>query len=449
MVLAVVLLGVVAAALRAGSAPAPSAAPPGLGREAAPAPPVAVQEGAPGRLLPEAEDVGDADDPGTALQERADAVRALLDRRAQAVLARDAAALLATVDPTVAGVREEQEAWLRALADVPFSSFAYELDPAGGRDVPPVAGAEETWSPAVRLRYALEGVDREPTVQDAVLVLARRDGAWGVAATSAPGAPDPRANPWDHGRVVVHRGERSLVLGHPGDEDLLGDVARLVDDAVPAVTRVWGEQWAQTVQVVVPADAEEARAVSAADLDLDRVAAVTTAVLRPGAAAVGARVVLVPGPYGALSPLARQVVLTHEVAHVATRDATGDATPLWLAEGFADLVAYDAVDVPPRRAAAELAREVRAGRVPAALPTVEDFRTAGERLPAVYEAAWRAVVLVEERAGRDGLLAFYRQVAGAEPGDVDAALTRAWSGIGTTREEFVRDWRAAMVRDLG
>ena len=156
-----------------------------------------------------------------------------------------------------------------------------------------------------------------------------------------------------------------------------------------------------------------------------------------------------PEPFSTLSRLGRQVVIVHEVTHVATRRATGPSTPAWLAEGLADTIAYRQVDVPLAVSARDLRAAVRAGRVPTRLPRDEDFAGSNPDLSQAYEQAWLAVRLLAERHGDAGLLRFYRAVGAARDVDaeqaVEASLERE---LATTPAAFVADWQAALRRQL-
>jgi hypothetical protein len=97
------------------------------------------------------------------------------------------------------------------------------------------------------------------------------------------------------------------------------------------------------------------------------------------------------------------------------------------------------VDV--RAAARELRAEVRAGRLPAALPSEGEFAPESPRLASAYQASWLACRMIAERVGPDGLARFYRTVSGG-PGDADASLDSGLrSVLGLTSEEFTAQWR--------
>ena len=398
------------------------------------------------------------DSRAAALAERASSVRRTLEQRAQALLERDRSAFLASVHPDAQALRERQSALFDALAQVPLGTWTYTLDST--REPRPDArldrryGTGQWWAPGVQLHYALAGIDPRPVVVDHHLTFARAGQRWLLAADddfALQGRVTPRAL-WDRGPVLAVRTGGVLVLGRPAQRDLLEEVATLTAAAVPKVTRVWGP-WSGAVAVLVPASAQEMSGLLGGGTDLSQIAAVATAELRGGADGydpTGDRVVVNPDTFGGLGGLGRRVVLTHEVTHVATRRASGPALPSWLAEGFADFVGYRDVDVPVAVSARRLAREVRAGRLPAALPADEDFDGSNPRLSLAYEGAWLAVRTLVDQHGEDGLLRLYRSVGGSRAAVPAQALEQGLAEeLGTTSADLTADWRSALSRQLG
>ena len=392
----------------------------------------------------------------TALPERTSAVRALLRERSRAVLTRDRAAFLATVDPAAPELVQRQAATFDALAQVPLATWDYAVAASGSRPDERLDrryGRGRWWAPQVALRYALDGFDERPVAVDHHLTFALRDGRWLLAADddfALQGRPTPRAI-WDRGPVVSVRREQVLVLGHPAQRRLLDQVASLTAAAVPRVTAAWGP-WRERVVVLVPDDTSELAGLLGSKGDLSRIAAVATAELRGGEGGydpTGDRVLVNPETFVGLGAVGRQVVVTHEVAHVATRRASGPAVPGWLAEGFADLVGYTGVDLPVSVIAADLAAEVRAGQVPEALPVDADFEGGSPRLSQAYQGAWLAVRLLDERHGRAALLRFYRVVGARRGVPPETAVEDALRAeLGTTTAALTADWRASLLRRL-
>lgn len=387
---------------------------------------------------------------------RADAVRALLDARAAAVRTDDRAAFIATLWPGAPEFLRRQGEMFDAVQAVPLASWSYELDPTVQQ--PPNAaldakyGAGNWWAPGVVLRYAIARVDTEPTSAPQRVTFVRQGDRWLLAADDdfdALGHKSVRAL-WDFGPVVRQAGAHCLALGHPGSEGLLAQLCATVDAAVPRVSAVWGTAWSQQVLVLVPDNSTELDRILGGTTDLTNIAAVATAELTDttvGYHPVGDRVAVNPPNFAKLGPLGRQVVLTHETTHVATRAATGPAVPTWLVEGIADYVGYLGVPVPLATAAHDLQTSVRAGKLPSALPADAEFGGGNPDLAAVYESAWLAFRLLVDTYGRDAALRFYRAVGASRGVGAQAAVDTAFSAVlGTTTTAFTAAWRAYLAK---
>ncbi|MFE5796221.1 hypothetical protein ACFQ8C_27080 [Streptomyces sp. NPDC056503] len=366
-------------------------------------------------------------------------VRALLDRHAEALLDRDETAWLAAVAPSY---RSAARTEFRRLAAVPLADWSYR-----------VTGVDRTGEGRLTARvergHRVEGYDRGSLDSGRVVDLAERDGRWYVTGERpAEGAP---VRLWEQGEVTAVRGARSLVLGVGQDRERLAEIARLADRAVPAVDAVWRPGWARRVLVLVPASLDDMGGLLAVDGSQYRgIAAVTTGETGRRADAPADRVIVNPEAYGVLGDFGRELILTHETVHVATRAHTSPATPVWLSEGFADWAAYRGGGRTPAEAAPELRRAVRAGDVPAVLPEDADFgfEGDGDALARAYESGWLACAMIADRWGEDRLTAFYREV-GAHPGREGAVESALRKVLDTTPEEFTADWRAYLRVQLG
>ncbi|MFC9286251.1 hypothetical protein, partial [Streptomyces sp. NPDC057052] len=346
-------------------------------------------------------------------------VQRVLDRRAAAVLAHDAAAYAATGDP----------AGYTRLRAVPLAAWSYRVTAVRSGGDAAEADAE--------LSYRVEGHDRGPMTVARTLRLTRDTaGRWRVAADEP--ARKAGRQLWDQGTVTAVRGARSLVLGVGRSGEQLRTFADLADRAVPAVSQAWGTDWARRVVVLVPKSLDGMAALLGSPASSYRgIAAVTTGETGGGADAPADRVIVNPDAFGMLGPVGRQVVFTHETTHVATRADTNEATPLWLSEGYADWVGYRGTGRTPDEAAPELQKAVRGGDLPDGLPSDDDFGFAGDaaRLARAYEGGWTACRMIAGRWGEEELHAFYRAVGehGKRPGAVEGAME---SVLGTTLEDF-------------
>ncbi|MFE0328426.1 hypothetical protein ACFW08_16895 [Streptomyces sp. NPDC058960] len=363
------------------------------------------------------------------------AVRQLLERRATAVLEGDRSAFLATQTRTAGAAGFDN---LRA---VPLAAWSYRLTAVHLTGDRATADAE--------LRYRVRGYDRAPVTAARSLRLTRTGGRWYL--TSDEPARKAARQLWDQGAVEAVRGAHSLVLGVGQPRETLREYARLADRAVPAVTEAWGTGWPGRVVVLVPKSLEGMAALLGAPASGYRgIAAVTTGEVGGSGTAPADRITVNPDAYGVLGDLGKQVVLTHETTHVATRRHTTAATPLWLSEGYADWVGYRRTGRTPAQVAPELERAVGLGTAPSALPRDSDFAFSGDagKLAQAYESGWMACRMIADRWGEARLNDFYRAVGdhGKREGSVETALARV---LGTTPEKFTQQWRAYLRSQLG
>ncbi|MEU6315123.1 hypothetical protein [Streptomyces sp. NPDC047014] len=338
-------------------------------------------------------------------------------------------------DTAGAEVRRAVADWSRTppapLAGIPLEEWSYAAGSVRREGARALVRA--------RLRYRLAGYDTAPEEAAREVELRRDGGSWRVTGDRpAPGAL-PRL--WDQGPVAVAEGRHSLVLGGAGQTpEALRGIAAEADRAVPAAGAAWPGPWAGRVVVLVPGSLDAMAGLLGHPADTYRgLGAVTTGRVGAGPAPAD-RVVVNPEGYAGLGAEGRRIVLTHEVTHVATRTATTATTPLWLSEGFADWAAYRGTAAEPARAAPALARAVRRGELPGALPRTEDFAFGGdpEASARAYEGAWLACRLIAEKWGERALTDLYAR-AGREP--LDSALR---STLGTDTEGLTREWRESL-----
>ncbi|MFI6548752.1 hypothetical protein ACIBO9_36465 [Streptomyces prunicolor] len=352
------------------------------------------------------------------------AVQSLLDRQSAAVLHHDGAAYART------GARTAYE----NLSAVPLASWSYRLTSLHR------AGATATAD--AQLSYRVKGYDTSPvTVGRALTLRLTADGQWYVASDKP--AKKSGQQLWDQGKVSVVKGAHSLVMGVGRSVDSLRDFRALADHAVPAVSAAWGTDWTRHVVVLVPGSLDGMAGLLGSPAASYRgIAAVTTGEAGGSGSAPADRIIVNPDAYAVLGSVGKQVVLTHETTHVATRAHTTPATPLWLSEGYADWIGYRGTGRTPTQAAPELSRAVQDGDLPTALPTDKDFGFSSEatELARAYEGGWMACRMIQDRWGVDQLGKFYRAVGSHQKraGAVEDAMK---SVLGVTLEEFTEQWR--------
>ncbi|MFD4508857.1 hypothetical protein [Streptomyces sp. NPDC058457] len=379
-------------------------------------------------LLPLVGCGGGQSSTGTAMA----AVQQVLDRRAAAVLGHDEKAYAET------GTRSSY-ANLRA---VPLADWSYRLTALH----PDGAGATAD----AQLSYRIEGYDKAPVTADRTLTLSRTaDGQWYV--TYDRPAKKSAQQLWDQGKVTALKSTHALVLGVGQSGATLRGYARLADTAVPEVSKAWGTDWTRRVVLLVPGSLNGMAGLLGAPASNYRgIAAVTTGEAGGSGRTPADRVILNPEAYAGLGPVGRQVVLTHETTHVATRAHTTAATPLWLSEGYADWIGYLDTGRTPTEAAPELARAVEAGDVPENLPADKDFGFTDDptKLAQAYEGGWLACRMIAGHWGEEKLGAFYRAV-GAHKERAGAVEDALKTELGTTLPDFTARWRDYLTAQVG
>ncbi|KAA0023196.1 hypothetical protein FOY51_11575 [Antrihabitans cavernicola] len=378
-------------------------------------------------------------------------VQRLLDRWAAAIRSGNTAALTQLVDPRAAP--EFLEAEVRRaqnLSGVPISDWGFEIgdepDVTIAPDVADRLGASDVWAPPVYLRYAIAGPDAAPTRKPVGLTVARHGDDWKlVSDTDEPTRPTWRG-PWDFAPMIAvtvptGNGKSSVVLGHPEQRAQVDKLAAEVRDAVPAVTSLWGPNWAQSVLVIATSSHDEFVDLAGSDHSGSEVAAVAVSdAVAPGATtATGQRVVFSPDAAERLTDATRRSVLRHEMTHVATRASTVDGSPMWMLEGFADYSGYRNSGIPFQQIAPEVTQFARANGPPNSLPADSAFGADDDRAKIAYELGWSACAYIAATFGEPKLVELYKRLAKGPVDDagVDAAM-RDVIQLGKT--DFVARW---------
>jgi hypothetical protein len=401
----------------------------------------AVQVGSPPRAV--------AERPATKLPSdpRVEVPR-LLARRARAVLRRDRAAFLATVDKRRTRYYRKQAALFAQMRTVPFSAYGYRLtDPRNhaGTSVTRRYAPDRVYLPQVEARYRFKGQDTSPVLTRFFYTFVLTRSGWRIAGQDDAG-PRRRSDAeiWDRGPVRTLRGARTLIVLHPGQEALAGRLLRAAERAYDQIATAWTGRWERKAVILVPRDEAEAERLVGAR-DLSRVAAVASSSVESGAAerVLGNRIVVNSSNLVSYDDLNLQILVTHEMTHVATR-TLGDGVPLLLVEGFADWAALAPLRYPLAVTRPALARRVRAGRFDGALPGDREFR--GPDAAVAYDEGSAFCLWVAETFGGRRLRALYAAFAGSSPPtptEVDRGFRRA---LGISRRTAEGRW-AVWVRD--
>jgi hypothetical protein len=240
--------------------------------------------------------------------------------------------------------------------------------------------------------------------------------------------------------VKTVRSARTLIVYRGSQETLAGRLLQAADRAYAQVGAAWTGRWERKAVILVPRDETETEKLVGAR-DLSRVAAVASSSVESGDVerVLGNRIVVNSTNVGRYDPLNLQVLVTHEMTHVATR-TLGDGVPLLLVEGFADYTALKPVRLPFEVTHQALARRSFDNR----LPRDRDFRT--RNAPVAYDEGSSFCQWVAETYGSRRLQALYREFKGSDP-PKPAELDRGFRKVlRTSYGAAERRW-AAWVRE--
>src|SRR6266498_2143988 len=366
-----------------------------------------------------------------------------------ALLRHDKAAFLATVDRRRGSFYRSQAALFDRMVTVPFASFSYSVsDPL--RDVGSDQ-ARQRYSPTVvsifpvEASFGFRGQDASPFVAHYFYTFAVTASGWRIAGQDD--VPEPLQSDveiWDAGPVQTVSTSRTLVVFHPGGADLARRLLAVAERGYAQVAASWSSNWDKKVVILVPRDQREAQRL-VRSRDLSDVAAVTSSAIEAGRLhrLLGNRIIVNTSLVKGYRTLDLQVVLTHEMTHVATR-GIGVGVPLYLVEGFADYTALRPLDAPVRLTRPSLALAVRAGRFKGKLPTRSQL--VGSDAALAYDEGTTCCLWVASTFGEARLQTLYSSfgdlTGDADRQDEDLRFRRV---LGVSRATAEARW-AAFVR---
>lgn len=374
-------------------------------------------------------DTAPVDVPRASPRDAADA----LARFVSGIGSRDADTLasLAPVGDAATGERWAAIAGTAAALDLRAVTARY-VDQVG------TVASDGTWSGTVELSWQVARLDDAPARAEVVVTFTPGDDGLAIAGFGAGGAA--RVPLWLRGRLAVATAPGVLVMldgAGPQAGAEAESVLRRVERGIDVVRRVL-PRGVGPVVVEVPA--------SAADLDetlgvrpgtYAGIAAVTAPVGSAADEDGPVHVFVNPDVTSGLRRAGAQVVMSHELVHVAT-DAVRRPVESWLLEGFADYVALRDTRLPDRVTLGRAIEAARRDGVPRSLPAADDFDTRARDLQARYEEAWLACRLLARRVGERRLVAAYDAASRGVP--MDRALRRA----GLPTAELTALWRAEL-----
>jgi hypothetical protein len=221
----------------------------------------------------------------------------------------------------------------------------------------------------------------------------------------------------------------------------LAGLGTLAEQARQDVAAFWTARWPRTAVVVLPSAPRLLDPLVGTAAGSDQVAVTMWA---SGSDGPVIRVMMNPGVYDRMPTLAREIVLRHEITHVAQDALPRDNVPTWLTEGMADFVGYRGSGVPESVVGAQIFAQTRASGAPQDLPAESEFDLdrPGEERRAAYQAGWAFCQMVVEEYGEDDLVPFYVAVSRGD-GSAEERLDEAAEAVlGTSYDGLRAQWRS-------
>ncbi|MEO6955294.1 MAG: hypothetical protein ABI137_01000 [Antricoccus sp.] len=369
-------------------------------------------------------------------QQRA-AIASILNARATGVLQHDQQKFLTGLPTDEPQLANAQQVVYANLQQLPVASWSYTLKSVHQAASTP--SEDRAVTAEVMLSYQLTGFDAVPDTHHITMTFVERGGKLWLRDPDA-GLAGSWHGIWDDGPISVAQSSSCLVIATQKTSVNLGELGALCDGAVAAVSAVWGPEWAQRAVLLMPDRLSDLRALGTGNRNLQNLSAlaVATSVDVPSGRVSGARILLNAQPILSASVIALQVLLTHEVTHVAARAVTRAGTPLWLQEGFADFVGYQSAQIKPPAATATAAQLLAEGP-PSDLPGDDEITGSGTTQEGAYEYAWLAMCLLDAAVGQPALVAMYRQIAMSSDPEMSF---NDWlqSHLSMTRAQFISAW---------
>ena len=368
------------------------------------------------------------------------AVQALLDRRAEALLAGDRSGFLGTVWQGSKGFRQQQRRLYDALHGG-LGLTAYELtadwSSYGDLATPSVAarypGVASVALPLTRERFRLGELDVDPVDQDQYLTFVKDGEEWFVAADDdlEEAGLFSQRNLWDFGPVRLDESDAFVLLMPACRADCVASpevILPAAEEAVRRLIRYWSQPWEGRIALVAAGSHEQLADILQATYPVDNY--VAFAFWTGEGRAAGPRVILNPRAFTGVSSARAMSVLTHELVHVVSVQHTGPFMPPFIDEGLAQFIQYGGD-------AAVIAASSQISQADPTLPDDHDFFV-GTRT-SILNAYRTSLSVVGYLAGEHGyqkVQQFYRRLgrAGEAMGTaryhLDRALQRTF-GVGT------------------
>ena len=362
---------------------------------------------------------------------------------------------MSTVDPASKAFRQRQKTLFRGLGSIDLSTYRLRADwdrygdlarPADRKRYPRAA---EVRIPVTEELYALRGFDAEPATEDMYYTYVLRGGDWFISSDTDLddiGIQSGR-HLWDAGPVSSLASGRLLFLGHKGAPPVPEALVRTSRRSLDRVLDAWPAPWNRHVVIGIPSSSNELARILQVTYGLDDFVAFAVSSVDPSELTFsGSRIYLNPSETAGRGEAALEVIQTHELQHVASRQVSGLLMPVFVEEGVAEYLARN--NDPDRLDFLEAG--LRSGEIDASLPKDHEF-VAGEggQIFAAYQKSLSAVSYLVSRWGMRRFVRFYRHLGAKRvvPGTARYHLDRSLRAvIGRGTRAFERDWASSISR---
>jgi hypothetical protein len=366
-------------------------------------------------------------------------IRAMLERRAEAVRSGDEEAFMATVADIDPRFVERQRQMIRGFRNLGVSEYRLEIgerfwpELTTPRDVAKYGRDARPTILHVEERYRIEGYDPQLALEDLYLTFVRTDEGWKVASDvdlEDVGLWSGRKL-WEYDPVITRPSEHFLYVSHPEQAGAADAILDAAERALRTVEDRWPNPWRKRALILAPTSSEELQRVIQATFDVENFVAFAYSSVerRVDFDLVGHRIILNWPTFSRYDLGIQERILAHELLHFATRELTGPMVPGFVDEGIAEWVAGD-TDTSVIRS------RLVGGDWDQELPRDYEFITGdGEDITLQYQESYTSAEYAIDRYGIRDVAEFYR------------ILGRTRLAPGTPRYHVDQAMRAAF--DLG
>jgi hypothetical protein len=334
-------------------------------------------------------------------------LRALLARRASAVLHHRQQAFLATVDDRDPSLVDQQRTVYQNMTQLPLVSLSYPMDASSMLVPARVAGHDPTLRPSIVEQLQIRGTMHAPVSNAVNQTFVRRDGHWLLGAETVPsqgtngGTADER--PWYGVGIVAQSDGPLTVLVDRSRAQSLGTLTHEVGDDIDVDASLLGVPARHAILVDATSNGVS---TSFSTLSKEQAGAVTFGLAHTGPTGdrfrglAGLAIKINPHDVSRLSD--STPLLRHELTHFLLHEYLG-SSPRWLSEGIANWVEYYPDDYPSLRLTGDLYdRVMHSDRE---LPTLGVFNYDPD---IHYQIAQAAVAWLIDHYGMSKVLALMR-----------------------------------------